>query len=114
MVSLYMDVHVKESITRGLRRRGVDVLTAQEDSTAMLDDALLLDRAAALNRLVFTQDDDFLAEAHRRQTQGEPFAGVAYTHQLNASISRCIDDLEIIAFAGNPEDYAGQVIYLPL
>lgn len=114
MVALYMDVHVKEAITRGLRRRGVDVLTAQEDKMAMLDDALLLDRAAVLNRLIFTQDDDFLVEANRRQASGEPFVGIAYIHQLNASIGQCIDDLEIIALAGNLEDYASQVIYLPL
>ena len=38
MVALYMDVHVKEAITRGLRRRGVDVLTAQEDGAARLDE----------------------------------------------------------------------------
>ncbi len=114
MVSLYMDVHVKQAITLGLRQRGVDVLTAQEDGTARLDDALLLDRAGMLNRLVFTQDDDFLAEANRRQTSGELFVGVAYTHQLNASIGHCIDDLETIAFASELEDYASQVIYLPL
>jgi hypothetical protein len=28
-----MDVHVPLPITRGLRRRGVDVLTAQDDNT---------------------------------------------------------------------------------
>lgn len=114
MVSLYMDVHVKEAITRGLRRRGVDVLTAQEDGTATLDDALLLDRAAALNRLIFTQDDDFLVEASRRQIKGEYFAGVIYVHQLHATIGQCIDDLAIIAFASELEEYEGQVRYLPL
>jgi len=114
MVALYMDVHVKQAITLGLRRRGVDVLTAQEDGAARLDDALLLDRAASLSRLMFTQDDDFLAEANRRQISGEPFVGVAYIHQLNASIGQCINDLETIAFAGELEDYASQVIYLPL
>ena len=30
-VSFLMDVHVQSAITTGLRRRGVDVLTAQED-----------------------------------------------------------------------------------
>ena len=34
MVSLYMDVHVDKAITLGLRRRGVDVLTAEEDGSA--------------------------------------------------------------------------------
>lgn len=114
MVSLYMDVHIKQAVTLGLRRRGVDVLTAQEDGTTTLDDAVLLDHAGTLGRLIFTQDDDFLAEAHRRQASGKSFVGVAYTHQLNASISRCIADLEMIAFAGDLEDYANQVIYLPL
>lgn len=114
MVALYMDVHIKQSITLGLRRRGVDVLTAQEDGMARLDDALLLDRAGALNRLVFTQDDDFLAEANRRQTGGQPFVGVIYVHQPNATIGQCIDDLEMIAVASDLEDHANQVLYLPL
>ena len=86
MVAFYMDVHVKEAITRGLRRRGVDVLTAQEDGSARLDDSALLDRAAALNRLIFTQDDDFLIEANRRQTNGEYFVGVLYQHQQTTVI----------------------------
>ena len=30
-VRLYMDVHVRRAVTAGLRLRGVDVLTAQED-----------------------------------------------------------------------------------
>ena len=33
-VALYMAVHVRWAITAGLRRRGVDVLTAQEDGAA--------------------------------------------------------------------------------
>ena len=114
MVALYMDVHVKQAITRGLRRRGVDVLTAQEDGSAMLDDASLLDRAASLRRLVFTQDDDFLTEANRRQTNGEYFVGVVYIHQRIAVVGQCVSDLETIAFASELEEYAGQVRYLPL
>ena len=53
-VSLYMDVHVRAEITRGLRARGVDVRMAQEDGTHRLDDAALLGRAAALGRLIFS------------------------------------------------------------
>lgn len=62
-----MDVHVPRAVTNGLRRRGVDVLTAQEDGAATLDDRALLDRATALNRPLYTHDDDLLIEAHRRQ-----------------------------------------------
>jgi hypothetical protein len=48
---LYMDVHILKAITIGLRLRGVDVLTAQEDGMITLSDADLLDRATALGKL---------------------------------------------------------------
>ena len=47
---LYMDVHVRRSVTTALRFRGVDVLTAQEDGTARWDDGPLLDRATDTER----------------------------------------------------------------
>ena len=113
-VSLYMDHHVPRAITTGLRLRGVDVLTAAEDGAAELDDPDLLDRAAALGRVFFTQDDDLLAEATRRQTEGVPFAGVIYAHQLRMSIGARIDDLELIAVAADSAELSDQVTYLPL
>lgn len=93
---------------------GIDVLTAQEDGAARLDDAALLDRAGVLQRLIFTQDDDFLIEAHRRQINGEYFVGVLYQHQQAMVIGKCIDDLEIIARISELEEYTNQVRYLPL
>jgi hypothetical protein len=44
-----MDVHVPLPITRGLLRRGVDVLTAQEDQATRLSDPELLRRAGNLD-----------------------------------------------------------------
>jgi len=43
-----MDVQVPRAITEGLRVRGVDVLTAQDDGAGRFDDAALLDRAGSL------------------------------------------------------------------
>ena len=64
-----MDVHVPHAITRGLRRRGVDVLTAQEDGATEMLDPDLLDRAASLGRILFTRDQDLLAIAASRLGQ---------------------------------------------
>jgi predicted nuclease of predicted toxin-antitoxin system len=66
-----MDVHVPRPITRGLRRRGVDVLTALDDGATRLEDPDLLDRATALGRMVFSQDEDLIVEAVRRQRSGQ-------------------------------------------
>ena len=101
-VKLYVDVHVRRAVSNGLRLRGVDVLTAQEDGAGELEDPPLLDRATALGRILFTQDDDLLAEAVRRQRSGETFAGVIYAHQLNVTIGECVDDLELIAHVIRP------------
>ena len=109
-----MDVHVSRPITRGLRRRAVEVLTAQEDGTARWEDADLLDRASGLHRVLFSQDEDLLAEAALRQWQAKPFAGVIYAPQLALSIGQFIDELELIAKAGEPADFSDRVTYLPL
>ncbi len=77
-----MDEHVSRAITVGLRLRGVDVLTAQEDARSGASDPALLDRATELGRVLFTQDDDLLVEAQRRQAGAVPFSGVIYGHQV--------------------------------
>lgn len=114
MIALYMDQHVPRAITLGLRLRGIDVLTAFEDNASTLDDPDLLDRATQLGRLLFTQDDDLLAEGARRQQLGTAFSGVVYGHQLRVSIGQCVSDLELLAKLGTPDDATNRVIFLPL
>jgi hypothetical protein len=76
-ITLYMDHHVPRAITEGLRLRGIDVITA-----------CLLDRATELSRVLFTQDDDLLVEATKRQRNRLSLCGVIYAHQLRVSIVR--------------------------
>lgn len=113
-IALYMDEHVHRAITVGLRLRDVDVLTVQDDGRRNMPDAVLLDRAAELGRVIFSQDEDLLAEARRRQVEGIPFSGVIYAHQLRVTIGACVRDLELIAQAAEPKDLANRVEYLPL
>ena len=111
---IYMDVHVHRAITEGLRLRGIDVLTAQEGGSAMLTDPALMDRTTALGWVLFSQDQDLLAEASRRQSERIPFSGLLYAHQARASIGECVRDLELLAKACQPSEMAGRVEYLPL
>lgn len=113
-LALCMNEHVPRAITVGLRLRGVDVLTAQEDKAVGLSDPELMDRAGQLQRIIFTHDDDLLAEATRRQRAEISFPGVIYAHPLRVSIGTCIRDLQVIAQAGEPEDLADRVEFLPL
>ena len=113
-LNLYMDVHVPSAITRALRRRGIDVLTAQEDGTEEIDDSVLLDRTAEVGRILFTRDDDLLAIAVQRWRENKNFATVVYAHQIHVTIGECVADLELIAKGGHFEEILNHVFFLPL
>jgi Domain of unknown function (DUF5615) len=113
-ITFYMDHHVPRAVTIGLRLRKADVITAYEDGTSEIDDAEILDRAGELGRVLFTRDDDLLAEATRRQREGIPFYGIVFAHQLRVSIGRCVEDLDFIAKVADPVDLMDQVVFLPL
>lgn len=73
----------------------------------------MLDRATTLGRVHFSQDEDLLAEATKRQRSGQHFGGVIYAHQLGITIGRAVNDLELLAQVGTPEEFANRVEFLP-
>jgi len=113
-LAFYMDVHVPEAITEGLRGKGIDVLTAQEDEPTTWSDSDLIDRATELSRILVSHDADMLHESKVRQQSGQPFSGVVYGHQLKLTIGKAVLDLELIAKVMTPEEMANQVVRLPL
>jgi predicted nuclease of predicted toxin-antitoxin system len=108
-----MDENVNGAITRELRKRGYDILTVQEDGRGGGPDPEIMDRATALGRVLFTQDDDLLREAAVRQANAAHFSGVVFAHQESVSIGQCVRDLEMMVLAGAPEDFVDLVYFLP-
>jgi predicted nuclease of predicted toxin-antitoxin system len=113
-IAFYMDENVHGAITNGLRQRDIDVLTVQEDNRSGISDAEVLDRATELQRVLFSQDDDLLAEAKSRQLKALNFPGVVFARPLRVSIGTCIQDLEMIAKLAEPEELKNWVQFLPL
>lgn len=113
-LGFYMDVHVPSAVVTGLRRRGVEVVTSQEDGTREFDDEALLARATELNRILFTQDDDLLQIAAAWQQSGREFPGIVFAHQLGPGIGVVIEDLELLARCADPDELRNRVWYLPL
>lgn len=109
-----MDVHIRRAVTSALRLRSIDVLTAQEDGAAELDDDRLLQRATELGRVLVSQDEDLLREGARRLREHKDFSGIVYAHQLRITIGQMVDDLELIAAATSKEEWCGKVEYLPI
>jgi predicted nuclease of predicted toxin-antitoxin system len=111
-IAFYMDEHVDSAIAAGLRRRRVDVLRVQDDGYDNTADTIILDHAMAIDRVMVTQDMDFLVEVVRRQRAGEPFAGVVYFKQHSLPIGQVIADLELMAGVYDPIDMADKVEHL--
>jgi hypothetical protein len=92
-IRFYMDENVPRQITTGLRLRGIDTLTVQDDGLTGAADPQVLARATELQRVIFTRDDDFLVIAHQCQQDSTPFYGVvasvivsvSFGHSRNSS-----------------------------
>jgi predicted nuclease of predicted toxin-antitoxin system len=113
-LALYMDVHVPMAVTAALLRRGLDILTSQDDGTATKEDEVLLARATELGRILLSQDQDFLQIAAEWQRIGRPFTGVLFAAQQGVSLGRLTDDLELILTCCDAEELRDRVSYLPL
>ena len=113
-LAYYMDVHVPAATTEGVKRRGIDVLTSQEDGTRRASDEELLRRATTLDRILFSQDEDLLGIATEWQRTDRSFSGLIFSHQQGATIGQCVDDLELLAQCCSPDELVRRVVYLPL
>jgi predicted nuclease of predicted toxin-antitoxin system len=111
---LYTDHHISGAVIKELRRRGIDVLTAFEDEHAAASDEVLLVRATKLGRVIFTQDDDFLAIADDWQLAKRHFSGVIYTHQLRMTVGRMIADIQLILETTTSNEMCNTVVFIPL
>ena len=76
-VRLYADEQIARAVVRGLRERGVDVLTAAEAGLLGASDEKHLALARNQGRVILTQDDDFL----RLHAAGVEHAGIVYAAQ---------------------------------
>jgi len=92
----------------------INLLTAQEDGTAELDDSGLLQRATELGRTLVSQDEDLLREGARWLKEHKDFSGIIYAHQLRITIGQMVEDLELIAIATSQDEWWGRIEYLPI
>lgn len=106
-IRFYMDEHVPSAVTKGLRVRGVDVLTAQDVSMLEIEDHNHLAFAVEQNRVTFTQDADFL----RLHAKGVDHAGIVYVPQ-QTPIGYIVRGLMLIYQVLEPEEMQNHVEFL--
>jgi predicted nuclease of predicted toxin-antitoxin system len=107
-IRFHLDEHCPHAIAEGLRRRGIDVTTSTDAGLLQAPDPDQVAFGLAQGRVIFTEDDDFLALAAR----GARHAGIVYCHQQTRSIGQIIDILTLIWEICEPEEMADRVEYL--
>lgn len=101
------------AVTVALQAAGVDVLTAQQDGSATVDDDDLLLRATLLGRVMVSQDADMLREGSRFLREGIEFGGIVYGPQRALTIGQLVESLILIAAATDADEWVGRIEFIP-
>jgi predicted nuclease of predicted toxin-antitoxin system len=106
-IKFYTDEHVPSAVVRGLRHRGVNVLTTQEAGMLGATDEEHLALASREGRVIFTQDDDFL----RLHAAGVEHAGIVYARQ-QTGIGEIVRGLMLVYQVLEPDEMKNHVEFL--
>jgi len=107
-IKFYFDEQVPAAVCKSLRRRGIDVLTAQELGRGGLADDAQLTFALQEGRVMVTFDSDFIALAAR----GAEHSDIAYAKPGTRSMGALVRALLLIHGTLEPAEMVGHVEYL--
>lgn len=107
-IRFHLDEHVPHAVADGLRLIGIDVTTSTDAGLLGAADADQIAYGIAQGRVIFTEDDDFLALASARVEH----AGLAYCHQNTHSIGQIVRALELIWSVYEPSEMTNRVEFV--
>lgn len=107
-IRYYFDQHYPLPVAAGLRRRGIDVLTAQDADRWGLPDPDQLAFSTAEGRVMVTFDTDYLA----LHGSGVAHAGIAWCAATKYSIGELIQELLLLHGVMDQDAMRNHVEYL--
>jgi len=116
VIALLADENFDHTILRGVASRlpDSDVAHVQELGLSGVDDDDLLDRSAAMGRVVLTHDCNTLIRfAIERINAGLPMPGVIEVKK-SLPIGVAVDELVLAIACGYAEDFENQIRFLPI
>lgn len=106
------DEHIVHALVNALRSRGMDLVTVQNLGRRGEDDPPLLDFAYQDERMLLTNDHDFLALAAERAARLEPFAPIVFWPQQSRTVGVLLPKIWQIATAQRFSQICSQVFFL--
>jgi hypothetical protein len=112
VIRLYADENVDDRIVRGLRLRGIDVVTVVEAGMIGKPDPEQLSRATLDGRVLLTSDHDFLQMHLDWMREGKSHAGIIYYAQFHVSVGTCIWGVKLIVDLLSPDDMGNHLEFV--
>ena len=106
VVQFYFDEHVGHAIAKGLRRRGIDVLTLADAGMLGASDDEHMSFARDERRVVVTHHDLL-----RLAAEGVEHAGIVYAPQ-GRTVGAMVQGLTLIAQVLTPEEMRGHIEFI--
>ncbi len=106
-IRFHLDEHVDHDVARGLRQRGIDVTTAVDVDLLGAKDEQHVAFALASQRVIFTNDADYLRIAE----SGANHMGIVYCPANSRSVGYLVRFLCLMHDCMTPDELKGQVEY---
>ena len=116
MIRFLADENFSGRILKGLQRvyPELDVVRVQDTTLYSKPDPLVLEWAAAENRVILTHDvKTMIPFAAQRIEAGLPMAGMVAFHE-DYPIGKAIDDLLLFLIAGGEDGWVNRIEQLPI
>ena len=116
MLQLVADENFNNNIVRGVLRRkpDADIVRVQDVGLSGADDPRVLEWAAQQGRILLTHDVSTITRyAYERIEAGQEMPGV-FEVSRTTPIGPVIEDIVLLLECSFEEEWAGQIIYLPL
>lgn len=112
MLKAFADEHVAFALVNALRTRGMDLVTVQDVGLRSEDDPPLLDFALREERIILTNDQDFLIHAANRAARLVTFAPIIYWPQQKRTVGQLLPKILEVATTRSFNEACSQVFFL--
>jgi predicted nuclease of predicted toxin-antitoxin system len=115
VIRFLADENFRGDIVRRIRRENpqADIVRVQDTVFYQADDPAILEYAATQGRILLTHDETTMRDfAYERIAAGLTMPGVFLIHQ-DVIAKLVVEDILTIIGASEPEEWQGQVTYLP-
>jgi hypothetical protein len=108
----FFDECADEDVAKGLRRRGIDVLTTSEAGRKAFSDTDQLEFVRRTGRVIYTTDPHYLVMVAKWLENGIEFPGVVYHAQGALTKGEAIRSLLLVNEVYDPPDMVNRVEFL--